>query len=333
MSSMTGLVLFSLLLSGFSSSFADVAMHERWMAQHRRIYKDASEKDRRYHVFKRNVDYVAAANNNASRMYKLGLNQFADLTNDEFMALRAGSRPNGANTAAASRSFGSDGNASASVPAAVDWRSKGAVTPIKDQGECACCWAFAAAAATEAIIQLRTGKLISLSVQELVDCDVTGKNNGCDGGTIDGAFDFIVRRGGLTTEANYPYTASNGNCNPSLAEKPTAGIRAYVRVPNIGESSLTAAVARQPVAVAVDAGGLDFQFYSSGIFTGECGTELNHGVIVVGYGRTKGGNKYWIIKNSWGVSWGEKGYLRLQRDVGATEGLCGIASYASYPTA
>lgn len=197
----------------------------------------------------------------------------------------------------------------------------------------ACCWAFTAAAATEAIIHLRTGRLISLSVQELVDCDVAGKNNGCHGGTVDDAFDFIVRRGGLTTEANYPYTASNGNCNPSEAEKPTAGIRGYARVPDIGEASLTAAVARQPVAVAVAAGGLDFQFYSSGVFTGECGTELNHGVTVVGYGRARGGNKYWIIKNSWGVSWGERGYMRLQRDVGATEGLCGIATYASYPTA
>lgn len=137
MSSMAGLFLFSLCLSGFISSFADVsAMHERWMAQHRRIYKDTAEKDRRYHVFKCNVDYIVAANNNASRMYKLGLNQFADLTNDEFAALRAGLRSNGANTAAASRSVGSDGIASASVPSAVDWRSKGAVTPIKDQGEC-----------------------------------------------------------------------------------------------------------------------------------------------------------------------------------------------------
>ena len=185
-------------------------------------------------------------------------------------------------------------------------------------------------AATEGITKLSTGSLVSLSEQELVDCDVDGMDQGCNGGLMDNAFDFIINNGGLATEASYPYKAADGTCK---TKKSAATITGYEDVPANSESSLLKAVAKQPVSVAIDAGGSDFQHYSSGVFTGECGTELDHGVTAVGYGTDTDGTKYWLIKNSWGTSWGEKGYIKMQRDVDAEEGLCGIAMQASYPTA
>ncbi|KAM3289769.1 hypothetical protein P3S67_018058 [Capsicum chacoense] len=196
----------------------------------------------------------------------------------------------------------------------MDWRKKGAVTGIKDQGQCGCCWAFSVAAATEGINKIKTGKLISLSEQELVDCD-TSSNMGCEGALMDDAFKFIIKNHGLTTESNYPYEETDGTCKTGKESNHAAKI-----------------TTNQPVSVAINASASDFQFYSSGVFTRECGTELDHGVTAVGYGETSDGTEYWLVKNSWGTGWGENGYIRMQRNIDAEEGLCGIAMQASYPT-
>ncbi|KAI3948636.1 hypothetical protein MKW98_027702 [Papaver atlanticum] len=124
-----------------------------------------------------------------------------------------------------------------------------------------------------------------------------------------------------------------GSCNTKKADTHAASINGYEDVPANNEASLLKAVSKQPVSVAIDASGQDFQFYSSGVFTGTCGTKLDHGVTAVGYGTDSDGTKYWLVKNSWGTSWGEDGYIRMQRDVDANEGLCGITMEASYPTA
>ncbi|XP_065879161.1 senescence-specific cysteine protease SAG39-like [Euphorbia lathyris] len=302
--------------------------HAMWMAQYGKVYRDSAEKEMRFQIFKDNLHFIHSSNKAGIKSYKLGTNQFTDLTVEEFRAIYNGYRmPTHNPTSSATKSFMYE-NVTA-VPTSVDWRTQGVVTPVKDQGQCGCCWAFSAVAAMEGITKLSTGKLISLSEQELVDCDTSGIDQGCEGGLMDDAFEFIIQNNGLATEANYPYKGVDGTCS---ATKAAATIVGYEDVPANNEGALLKAVANQPISVAIDAGESDFQHYESGVFTGECGTSLDHGVTVVGYGTSDDGTKYWLVKNSWGTTWGENGYIRMERDVSAEEGLCGIAMQPSYPT-
>ncbi|XP_031496734.1 senescence-specific cysteine protease SAG39-like [Nymphaea colorata] len=303
--------------------------HAQWMAKHGRVYPDDAERARRFQIFKANVDLIESFNSR-NQSYILGINQFADMTNEEFLAARTGLKKTSSGRASGSP-FRYAGVTA--VPPSMDWRVKGAVTPVKDQGLCGCCWAFSAVAAIEGLTKLKTGKLISLSEQQLVDCDIHGSDEGCNGGLMDSAFQYIINNHGLTTEANYPYMGSDGTCNARKNKSPAATIRGFEDVPANDEAALLKAVANQPVSVAIDAGGYAFQFYKSGIFSGDCGTLLNHAVTAVGYGTAKDGTKYWLVKNSWGSSWGEGGYIRMKSDIASKSGLCGIAMQASYPTA
>jgi len=191
------------------------------------------------------------------------------------------------------------------------------------------CWAFSAIAAVEGLNKLRTGQLVCLSEQELIDCDHL-VNQGCRGGLMEPAFEYIQKNMGISTEKDYPYTGKDGLCDLEKARKHVGRIKGYSTVPANDEKSLQAIVAKQPVSIAIDAGSYEFQLYGSGIFEGFCGVNLNHGVTAVGYGE-EGGNKYWIVKNSWGPNWGEGGYIRMKRDSTEKAGLCGIAMQASYP--
>ncbi|XP_057457514.1 senescence-specific cysteine protease SAG39-like [Lotus japonicus] len=316
-----------------SRTLQDASMHERheqWMARYGKVYKDLQEKEKRFNIFQENVKYIEASNNAGNKPYKLGVNQFTDLTNKEFIATRNKFKGHMSSSITRTTTFKYE---NVTAPSTVDWRQEGAVTPVKNQGTCGCCWAFSAVAATEGIHKLSTGNLVSLSEQELVDCDTSGADQGCQGGLMDDAFKFIIQNGGLNTEAQYPYQGVDGTCNTNEEVTHVATITGYEDVPSNNEQALQQAVANQPISVAIDASGSDFQNYQSGVFTGSCGTQLDHGVAVVGYGVSDDGTKYWLVKNSWGEDWGEEGYIRMQRDVEAPEGLCGIAMQPSYPTA
>ncbi|XP_052205447.1 vignain-like [Diospyros lotus] len=302
-------------------------LYERWRSQHR-VSRDLDEKRQRFNVFKMNVQYIHRVNK-MDRPYKLKLNKFGDLTSHEFRCSYS------SNIKHFRMLRGSRGCTSfmyekaSNLPPSVDWRRNGAVTGVKDQGRCGSCWAFSAVVAVEGINKIKTNELVSLSEQELVDCEKD--NEGCNGGLMENAFEFIKKTRGLTAEWIYPYRARDGNCDSAKMNSPVVMIDGHENVPINNEYALKKAVAHQPVSVAIDAGGSDLQFYSEGVFNGHCGTELDHGVAVVGYGTTLDGTKYWIVKNSWGPEWGEHGYIRMQRMVGAEEGLCGIAMEASYP--
>jgi len=213
----------------------------------------------------------------------------------------------------------------------VDWRTKGAVTPIKNQGQCGSCWAFSTTGSVEGAYFISTGKLVSLSEQQLVDCSGAYGNEGCNGGLMDDAFKYIIANGGLDTESDYAYTARDGVCNKAKAAIHAASIKSFADVPANQEAQLIAAVAKTPVSVAIEADQSGFQFYKSGVFAGPCGTQLDHGVLAVGYDTTAT-TPYWIVKNSWGTSWGDQGYIMMAQGKGA-HGLCGINMMASYPTA
>ncbi|KAK3121431.1 hypothetical protein QOZ80_8BG0653080 [Eleusine coracana subsp. coracana] len=321
----------STVLAARELSDDDLAMtvrHEQWMAQYGRVYKDATEKAQRFQVFEANVKFIDSFNAKGHKFW-LGVNQFADLTNEEFRATKTnkGFKPS---TVKVPTGFRYEHVSVDTLPTSVDWRTKGAVTPIKDQGQCGCCWAFSAVAAMEGIVKLSTGNLISLSEQELVDCDVHGEDQGCEGGLMDDAFKFIIKNGGLTTESGYPYTAADGKCKSG--SNSAATIKGYEDVPANNEAALMKAVANQPVSVAVDGGDMTFQFYSGGVMTGSCGTDLDHGIAAIGYGQASDGTKYWLMKNSWGTTWGENGYLRMEKDISDKKGMCGLAMEPSYPT-
>lgn len=190
-------------------------------------------------------------------------------------------------------------------------------------------------AAVEGLTKLKTGKLPLLSEQQLVDCIINYQNTrGCKGGSPVDAFGYIEQNGGITGEWNYPYVGKDGICDQNRASQSAAKINGYALVPKNNEFALMNAVSKQPVAAFVSSRGKEFQFYSGGVFTGNCDpSTLDHVVAIVGYGTSEDGKKYWLIKNSWSSHWGENGYMRLERNSGIPEGRCGIAVDASYPTA
>lgn len=213
--------------------------------------------------------------------------------------------------------------ANGDVPDAVDWREKNAVTPVKNQQQCGSCWAFSTTGAVEGAYAAATGTLYSLSEQELVDCSKSYGNDGCNGGLMDQGFQYVVDNKGLCLETAYKYTAKDGTCASAKCSH-VAPITGYKDVSEKDLDELKAAIALRPVAVAIEADESAFQFYSSGVFDASCGTNLDHGVLAVGYGNMDG-KDMWIVKNSWGATWGSKGYINLVRESGKGAGQCGIA--------
>jgi len=259
--------------------------------------------------------------------YTLGMNKFGDMTNAEFVELLNGYQ-RAENNQEGRQTFLAPLNVA--IPTSVDWRKKGYVTGIKDQGQCGSCWAFSTTGSLEGQWFHKTGKLISLSEQQLVDCSQDQGNEGCDGGLMDQAFAYIKLKG-IETEKDYPYTAEDDTCVYD-AKKVVAHDSGFVDITSGDETALQTAIATVgPISVAIDASQDSFQLYSSGVYNEPAcsSTELDHGVLAVGYDTDATGGDYYIVKNSWGTSWGMQGYIWMSRN---KDNQCGIATASSYPT-
>jgi KDEL-tailed cysteine endopeptidase len=286
-----------------------------------------AEFSKRYQVFKTNYDLITS-HNLEKHAWTLAVNEYADMSWEEFKAQKLGYKK--IVTTLPRETVNPAGLFTA--PASVDWTTKGAVTAVKNQGQCGSCWAFSTTGSIEGAVAIAKGRLTSLSEQQLVDCSGSFGNEGCNGGLMDDAFQYVISNKGLCAESAYPYTAADGTCQTSCTSVST--ISSYKDVTSNNLDALKAAVALQPVSVAIEADQSGFQFYSGGVFNGACGTALDHGVLAVGYGHdASSGLDFWKVKNSWGASWGESGYIRMVRTSGTGSGQCGIAMEPSYPVA
>jgi C1A family cysteine protease len=295
----------------------------RWIAQNDKTYQH-EEFFHRFNTFKANLDLINESNA-ANKSYTLTVNKFADLNTVEFGNTFCGYKPalrtNAPVVASEETGF---------IGAAVNWVTAGAVTPVKDQGQCGSCWAFSATGSIEGAVFIGKKVLTSVAEQQLVDCAGAQGNQGCNGGLMDYAFDYVIKNGGIGSEASYKYTARDGSCKKVPSVSTISGYK-DVAVSEKDDSALLAAVTLGPVAVAIEADQSVFQFYHDGVMDSQaCGTNLDHGVLAAGFDTdAKSGKDYWLVKNSWGLSWGAAGYIKIGRN----GNVCGINLAASYPLA
>jgi C1A family cysteine protease len=325
-----------------TSNLVDV--FEQWVAKHDINVDDNLIYDRIYKNWLDNEKYINEVNSK-NLTYKLGHNVYSGHSYEEFSELMGfknnREKPNLRGSSQLNIVFEFE-----ALPTSVDWRTKGVVNNVKDQGQCGSCWAFSSISALESAVAIKTGILNVLSEQELVDCDNYkngGSDHGCNGGLMDNAFSWIGKQNGVCSSASYPYvsgtTKSAGTCQMSSCKVvPNTDVIKFVDVQRNSDNALMTALAMQPVSVAIEADQRAFQLYSSGVFTSTCGTTLDHGVILVGYGSLNGIDHY-ILRNSWSSSWGVGGYMYLGRGNDPATGKpynngagqCGVLGEASYP--
>lgn len=323
---MMKVVLFAILatiVSGDSNS-----EFTSWATQYAKVYETSTERAYRETIWLKRDTFITSQNK-MGHSWTLGHNSFSDLTHDEFKTFYLNSkfmttRPSLSEVVV--EPYRSTGE---TLPPSVDWRTKGFVTPVKNQGQCGSCWAFSTTGSLEGQWFRKTGKLVSLSEQNLVDCSQKQGNQGCNGGLMDDAFTYIKANNGIDTEASYPYTARDGTCQFKAANV-GATCTGFTDIIKGNETDLQDAVANVgPVSIAIDAALPTFQSYRSGVYDPKLcsSTQLDHGVLAVGYG-TLAGKDYWLVKNSWGATWGEQGYIMMARNA---NNKCGVATSASFP--
>ena len=312
------------LFASLSSSAVRTQPHEekaflQWMRQTNNLFT-GDEYQTRFGIWLANKRLVQEHNKKST--FKVAINNLAHLTPAEYQSL-LGFKPELTGKVVKATKAG------LKAPTSIDWREKKVVNQVQDQGQCGSCWAFSAIQAQESAWAIKTGELLKLSEQNLVDC--VNSCYGCNGGLMTNAYDYVIKYqdGYFMLEEDYRYSAVSGTCKFDRS-KGVAPIKSYIEIQSYSESDLADKVANYgPAAIAIDASNWSFQLYSSGIYDEpSCSAyNLDHGVGCVGYG-TEGGVNYWIVRNSWGTSWGEKGYIRMVKD---KNNQCGEATNAVVP--
>jgi C1A family cysteine protease len=329
-------VLFSALLSVYMAHLyqqnsridTNRLAFSRFQNKYGKLYPSEHESELRFRNFIRNRNYIMQ---NSNKHFSMEMNHFGDMSMKEIQQTLLEDIP--VSPCKGNNCFGCDGDECFShdnanitaLPDEVDWRLRGMVTPVKNQGRCGSCWAFAAAAGLESAWAIRKNRLADISTQQMVDCDT--KSHGCNGGMMDRAYAYLIADG-VALEDDYPYKARDQNCSHDFARS-NVNITGFGYVEGSRPLAMKRAVSFQPITVAV-AVNENFIFYSSGVFDAPCGPRLNHAVLLTGYGTSDG--KFWTIKNSWGEGWGELGYMRLRRtEESNSQETCGIAMVGIYP--
>lgn len=331
-------ILFFLFLRISSSSILD--RFEDWSTKFHIKFLDDNHYLELFGKWRENDVFISNINSQ-NLTYVLAHNQFSGMNTDDFREYLKLSKT--IDSITLPKIIAND--VITDLPSSINWQDTGAVTPVKDQGQCGSCWSFSSTGALEGAYFNKVRELVSFSEQQLVDCDTLkngGKDHGCNGGLMDNAFSWINKNGGLCTENSYPYvsgtTKTDGTCKKTCSVVKDSRITGIVDVPPSSDEIMMTALAKQPVSIAIEADQRAFQLYKSGVFTGSCGTNLDHGVLATGYG-TMDSNDYYIVKNSWGTSWGVMGYILLGRGINPEthlpynngDGQCGLLLQASYP--
>lgn len=316
-----------------------------WQKKYNKKYNDI-ELPIRFAIWNKNYEWVE--DHNAKGLsWTVEMNMFADLTDEEFIGLHTGFIWNKApkdnqgdlemyDVAEDQDEFDDeeedqDYYVEGDNKIYYDWRKAGAVNTIENQGQCGGCWAFSTAGALEGLYKIQKGDLLRFSKQQQIDCSSSYGNQGCNGGLMSNAFKYTKDKG-IENEKDYPYEEKDAKCRYS-SSKVVFKNKDHVDLPE-GANQLRDALKKQPVSVAVQADENAFKLYQSGIVSSGCGANLDHAILAVAYGTTtSSGKKYWVVKNSWGTSWGEKGYIRIARgSQNGGKGICGINQVNSYPT-